>query len=171
MFMNIFKPIPFLLIGFSLVTSAYAGDVKVTVASEVPFSESSSVREAVKTECNLQTKLPQFIAEYANEYGVEVTLEEKPNKKKGSYLWLEITQVHASGGGAWSGPKSVSVAGTLFKEGKQESQFTATRYSTGGFFGAYKGTCSIAGRCVKTLGSDIAKWLKKPKNKAHLGDG
>ena len=160
-----------MLVGLGLVTNAYAGDTKTAIASMVPFSENGSIREAVKAECNLQTKLPQFVAEYAGDYNVEVVLEEKPNKKKGSYLWLEITQVHASGGGAWSGPKSVSVAGKLFKDGKQISQFSATRYSSGGFFGGFKGTCAIAGRCVKTLGRDIAKWLENPKNKAHLGDG
>ncbi len=40
----------------------------------------------------------------------------------------------------------------------------------GGFMGAYKGTCALLGRCTKTLGKDIAEWLKNPVNNATLGD-
>ena len=40
----------------------------------------------------------------------------------------------------------------------------------GGAFGGYKGTCSILGRCIKTLGSDIAKWLANPTMDAKLGN-
>ncbi|NQV86958.1 MAG: hypothetical protein HQ492_07775 [Woeseiaceae bacterium] len=33
-----------------------------------------------------------------------------------------------------------------------------------------KGTCSILGRCVKTLGSDIATWLQNPTMNAMPGN-
>jgi len=144
----------------------------IQLSSSVEFAKGSSVRDAVKKECELTTKLPEFIQTYAKKYDVDLTLSSKKiNKNKGQVLVVEITRVHASAGGAFSGPKSVSVSGKLLKNGKVTATFTGSRYSTGGFFAAYKGTCAIAGRCVKTLGSDIAKWLKKPVSGAHLGDG
>lgn len=154
---------------FCMVGHAHASNIMVNSAT--PFAEGASVREAVKLECQLGTKLPSFIKEFSVKEGVDVELTSNPlDKVKGKALFLEITHVHASGGGAFSGPKSVSVAGKLLENGKVISRFTATRYSGGGMFGGFKGTCSIAGRCVKTLGSDIVKWLKNPVNEAHLGD-
>lgn len=145
----------------------------ILVPDPTPFSENSNVRKRVKDECRLETKLPTFVQSYATKLGVEITLTDQPLsiKSSGKVLLLEITGVVAPGGGAWSGPKTVSVAGKLYDNGKLVGDFTGSRYSTGGVFGGYKGTCSIAGRCVKTLGKDIAEWLRQPSSSAHLGDG
>jgi len=149
--------------------SAVAGDIQV--AATTPFSENGAIREAVKNECQLQTKLPGFVKEFADSYGVDVTLTEKtPSKSKGKVLVLEITGVSGGGGGAWSGAKSVQAKGELFENGKSIGNFTVSRYSGGGMFAAYKGTCSIMGRCVKTMGKDIATWLQHPTKNARLGD-
>jgi hypothetical protein len=103
---------------------------------------------------------------------MEVSLESGTlDTKKGKVLLVEITGVTAPGGGAWSGAKSMSIAGKLYDNGKMIGDFTGMRYSGGGFFGGYKGTCSIIGRCSKTLGKDVATWLKNPTSGAHLGDG
>jgi hypothetical protein len=64
----------------------------------------------------------------------------------------------------------MSVKGELFDKGKQIGSFRATRFSGGGAFGGFKGTCAIIGRCSKTLGSDIAGWLGAPTQNAQLGD-
>ncbi|MDX8389138.1 MAG: hypothetical protein R8M38_01475 [Mariprofundaceae bacterium] len=156
--------------GLTFAFSASAADIMVSAS--IPFAKNASVRDAVRNECQLETKLPHFIQEYAvkNDLNVELT-SDKLNKKRGQTLFVEITHVHASGGGAFSGPKSVSVAGKLFKKGKVVASFTGSRYSSGGMWAGFKGTCSITGRCVKTLGSDIAKWLKNPVDGANLGDG
>ena len=83
---------------------------------------------------------------------------------------MEITEVHAPGGGAFSGPKWMSVKGELYDRGKQIGSFRAKRYSTGGAFGAFKGSCAIIGRCTKAIGQDIAGWLGAPTQNAQLGD-
>jgi hypothetical protein len=85
-------------------------------------------------------------------------------------LELTISQVHAPGGGAFSGAKSMTVKGVLRDNGKEIGSFTATRYSGGGVFGGYKGTCAIVGRCAKAIGKDIAQWLEDPKKGSELGD-
>jgi hypothetical protein len=85
-------------------------------------------------------------------------------------LILEIVSAVGGGGGAWSGPKSVTVKGELREDGKVIGSFTASRFSGGGAWGGFKGTCSIFGRCIKVLGEDIAAWLKKPTMNAALGN-
>ena len=54
--------------------------------------------------------------------------------------------------------------------GKTVSRFRAKRYSTGGAFAGFKGTCSIIGRCARAVGRDIAAWLEDPKDGALLGE-
>ncbi len=169
---NFFKRTTFFIAILSiLTTTAIASAQEVQVPAEVKFSADANVREAVINECNLQTKLPSFIRTYGEKNGIDVVLSDKAlnKKQKGRVLLLEITHVNGAGGGPWSGAKSVDVKGKLYKNGKLIGSFTASRYSGGGMFAAYKGTCSILGRCVKTLGKDIAKWLKNPSKNARLG--
>jgi len=58
----------------------------------------------------------------------------------------------------------------LYKNGKRQAGFTASRVSGGGAFGGFKGSCSVLGRTVKILGSDVSLWLLHPVDGAHLGD-
>ena len=83
---------------------------------------------------------------------------------------MAITEVTAFGGGAWSGAKWMTVKGTLVENDKPIASFRAKRYSTGGAFGGFKGTCSIIGRCTKAIAQIIAEWLKNPVDGARLGD-
>ncbi len=68
-------------------------------------------------------------------------------------------------GGAWSGPKSVTIEGVLWSGGKSAGSFTAERRTTHG-----SGTCGMLERDAKEIGKDIAEWLKAPKAKSLLGD-
>jgi len=147
-----------------LTLPAVAGTVKVK--TPVPYAKSVSVRPQVKEQCKLGEKLASFLAESNS----EVELVEGTLGSSGSVLAMEITEVHASGGGAFSGPKWMTVKGTLKKNGRAVSRFRAKRFSTGGAFAAFKGTCSIIGRCTKALGRDIGAWLQDPKDGALLGD-
>ncbi|MDJ0851026.1 MAG: hypothetical protein QNK04_21860 [Myxococcota bacterium] len=157
-----------LLSAFALASMLFALPVaaaEVKVRSPVPYADGAKVRDAVRQQCELGEKVASFLAESNG----DVKLVESAGRK-GSVLHLEITQVHASGGGVWSGPKWMTVMGTLKKNGKTVSRFRAKRYSTGGVFGGFKGTCSIIGRCARAIGQDIGAWLQNPQDGALLGD-
>lgn len=151
-------------LSLSMTVSAFADTVQIP--SKIPFAEGIDVSEAVRTECQLGDKVSSFIKKFGKK-NVEVSLG---GELSGSYLNAEITNVFAPGGGAWSGPKWLEVSGTLMEGDKNVASFRAKRFSTGGAFGGFKGTCSILGRTTKALGKDIAKWLKSPEDGAALGD-
>ena len=138
------------------------------IQRSIAFASDSGVPAAVEDECALQTKVPDFIKHFGGD-AVEV-VDGALDRKKGRVLQMEITDVHAPGWGAFSGPKWMTVKGELFENGKSIGSFRAKRFSTGGAFGGFKGTCSIIGRCTKAIGQDIASWLRSPTPNAELGD-
>ena len=155
---------------FLLTSLAHAGKKgpAVTISQELEFAEASGASDKVKNECTLETRLPQFIKDYAK--SMDVTLAEVSDTTEGRVLHLEIVDVVGASGGAWSGSKAVTVDGKLTENGEVIGTFVARRYSGGGGFAGMKGTCSILGRCIKALGSDIAKWLAEPTMDARLAD-
>lgn len=144
--------------------SVFAADDTIGIPNTVPFAQGIDVPDAVRNECQLGEKVSSFLQKDAP--NVKVT----DNPNQGRYLDMSITEVFASGGGAWSGPKWMTVTGSLLENGKKVASFRAKRFSTGGAFGGFKGTCAIVGRCTKTIAADIAGWLKNPVDGAQLGD-
>lgn len=164
---------PYLVVFFIACLFAFsmagADQTQVVSTSELAlFADPESVSQAVRNECQLEAKLPQYLEKYAKK--AVVLKPGSVDAGAGRVLVMQITGVQGAGGGAWSGAKSVSVKGELFEDGVKKASFRATRRSGGGAFGGYKGTCSIMGRCVKSLGKDIAQWLQAPTLDARLGD-
>lgn len=152
------------------VVTAKPSGTGTLVIKEMGFKKDAYIREAVKKECNLTGKLTQFIEQNAADQYAQIIVNSTSRSSNTQILSIQIEHVQGGGGGAWSGGKSVLISGSLSKRGKVIGDFKARRYSGGGMFGAYKGTCAILGRCVKTLGRDIAQWLENPTHKAVLGD-
>lgn len=151
------------------LTGLAAGSI--SIAKEAPFAKQLGVPDAVRKECSLTTKVPEYVKEHTDKSYDKVTLANGVSAQTpGQALSLKITNLTGAGGGAWSGPKFVTVEGTLWENGKVKGTFTATRFSSGGAFGGYKGTCAILDRCVKAIGKDVGKWLTSPGMNARLGD-
>jgi hypothetical protein len=150
------------------VVAAQTTGTGTLVIKPIKFAKDAYIREAVKNECQLIEKLGQFIEQNAASQYAEIVSSSR--SRRAQTLYIEIEQVHGSGGGAWSGAKDVLIKGKLTKNGRVLGDFKARRYSGGGMFAAYKGTCAILGRCVRTLGKDVAEWLKNPTRQAVLGD-
>ncbi len=96
--------------------------------------------------------------------GADVQLVGAPNKA-GRVLELAISELHAPGGGLFSGPKWMAVEGKLYEKGKLTGSFRAKRLST-----AVKSTCGTLARISQTIGQDAAASLQAPSMNAELGD-
>ena len=153
------------LIGATLAALLFAGSALagVEVPRTISFAPSAGGGTKAQEECQFQTKVPAAIQEFG---GSDVQLVDKPSKG-GRSLELSITEMHAPGGGPFSGPKWMTVSGKLLDHGKVIGSFRAKRLSTGGFV---RGTCATLGRCAQAIGQDVATWLKAPTMDAELGD-
>ena len=159
-----------LLIALALPLAATAGQT-LTIPKKTEFARGASVPEAVRDECQLPQKVSEFVKEYAGKNFDSVKLVDKVSPQSGGdALTMQIVGVQGVAGGAWSGPKSVTVEGKYYKNGKLAGTFRVVRRSGGGAFGGYKNTCSILGRCTKAIGKDVAEWMKAPGMNAKLGD-
>ena len=139
----------------------------ITIAKSISFAADSGASQEVIDECDMQTRLPEYIKKEGKRK-VDVELSKEPlEDARGKILHLEISNVYAPGGGAYSGSKSVIVMGELKENGEVIASMSGRRHS---MMGMMPGTCSIMKRITKKLGEDIAGWLAEPTMNAELGD-
>ena len=135
------------------------------------FDRNLQVPDAIRADCQLDSKVIDFIESSAGaDFDRIALVDEATSTTAGRTLAVTITGLSGEGGGAWSGPKHLTIAGTLWKDGRVAGTFTAHRVTSGGIGGAYRGTCSLLGRCARALGKDVAAWLRNPTMDAKLGD-
>lgn len=143
----------------------------LTLQKQAPFAKDLAVPEAVRKEGDLENKIPDYVRVNAEGNFDKVALVDSASAgTPGKALAMKITGLMGKGGGAWSGPKQISIEGTLWDSGKIVGTFQAMRFSGGGAFGSYKGTCAILDTCAKEIGQDVSKWLTEPSMNARLGD-
>jgi hypothetical protein len=143
----------------------------VQVPSKVPYAENNDVAGKIKHECRINEQLAEFIVEYADENKVATkTVDATDATMPGRVLVVEITDAVSRGNAFIGHRKATTVRGALYQDGQKIGSFVGERDSMGGAFAGFKGSCSVLGRTVKALGSDIAEWLAKPTDKAQLGD-
>jgi hypothetical protein len=136
-------------------------DPAVLNLSRATFAEHSGVTEAVLGECTLDRQIPEQIARRTP---VTVVLAETPDGGA-RVLHLIVTEIVAPGGGAWSGPKSITLHGDLIEGGAIVASFDDRRTTTRG-----GGTCDMLGYIVAALADDIRPWLAAPTLNASLGE-
>lgn len=157
-----------LAVGAALVLAAApAGAAKVQLASSAAWAPNAQVPEKVRAQCGLETRIPKAIADHSTD--VEL-VSGKTNHAQGRVLEVTIHDVHAPGGGVFSGPKWGNVTGELYENGKLVGSFRARRSTMGGPWGTFMGSCSILDRVSNALGQDIATFLTAPRLDAALGD-
>ncbi|MDH4134418.1 MAG: hypothetical protein OEV31_06480 [Gammaproteobacteria bacterium] len=155
-----------ILLIYALPLAAQAGGGTLTLPDKAPFAKDASVPNSVRAECGLEKKVPELIRDAAHKKFDKVVLAPAVSAKTpGKAMGLTITHVLAPGGGPWSGPKSVTVTGTLWDNGKVAGNFRATRNTTRG-----GGTCGMLERDAKEIAEDITKWLDAPGKDSLLGD-
>ena len=152
-------------------STASAASVKTVYikSSKAAYSADSRIAQNIKQECSLDSKLITFIKEAAQEQGITVNVSDAI-PAGATELKVEITDSVSSGNSYIGHRKFTSIAGSLVESGSTVGTFEAARRSGGGMFAQFKGSCAVLGRTVKTLGSDVATWMKNPSNGAALGD-
>lgn len=144
-----------------LGTAAAAGAEEVQVRSAAGVATISTIPPKVKQECNIQQDLSASVV--ANAPNAKLA-QKKPSS--GLYLDLVITEVHAPGGGLFSGPKWIAARGTLQRGEKKLRSFRVKRISGGPF----TGTCGMLANATNVMGQDIAGWLANENAGSLLGD-
>jgi len=148
-----------LLLGAGLCFAAASSAQPVQVLRELPYAPESGASDAVKQECELDSKIPEALAAVIP----DVKLVDKFGG--GRKLELLIRDVHAPPAGAFSGPKWMTLHGTLKSGSKEIGSFRAKRTTVFG-----KGTCGMLFKCMNAIADDIAEWLKNPTEDARLGN-
>ncbi len=139
----------------------------IYVSSKATYD--GAIAPNIKSECNIDTQVMEHIKIYASKNNINVIIDSNP-KSSDKVLKISIIDAVSSGNAGIGHNKYVTISGKLYKGSKLESSFKASRRSGGGYFGGYKGSCSVLGSCAKTLGKDTAGWLVNPVNNAKLGD-
>jgi hypothetical protein len=129
----------------------------------------------VRSECQLETKLPQYLAERGRKHFDNVVLADNIGpSSKGRTLSIKILHVLGAGGGVYSGPKSMTIDGVLRENGKVAGTFTASEHffvrPQPGTIYIGSGTCKMLDKVSKKLAVDVMRWMEKPTMNAKLGD-
>ena len=132
------------------LASAESGGGTIRVLDDTPLSPVADIPADVRKECGeLGDDMPKAIARTNR----RVTLVKTPHElteKSGKYLSVEITQVRAKQAGALTGPKRLTVRGSLVDNGKEIADFQGERGAV-----AAAGTCSTLEKAEKELGGAI----------------
>lgn len=145
---------------------ACASGPLLTIPIQVPIQEGTKVTDAVLAECEIERVLAKQIAREAKgPYGKVTMKQTVSGETPGHALEVRITQIHAPGGGKWSGPKILSAEGTLYIDGRVAGTFVAKRKTRHG-----RHTCRMLHNNAEEIAEDIAEWLKNPTMNARLGD-
>lgn len=133
---------------------------------EVPvtYHPQAGVVATVKDECQIETMLANRVGAMMvklNKTGTGTTPAgvEVPDS---ALLRLQITHVLGVGGGAWTGPKAITLSAELLENGKVVRQTKINRWSVGGVWGAFKGTCTILDRSAIAISKDLYRWVRNP---------
>lgn len=157
----------FLLIALCLAsTSVFAGERRqVLLETPVTYAAGAGVVERVKDECHIDDMLTRHVGEALrrlNRTG-EGTIEANGVAGDAEILKLQITYVMGVGGGAWTGPKAISLSADLIDNGQVVRHTKFKRWSVGGMWGAFKGTCSILDRTAVVISKDLSRWVHNPR--------
>jgi len=89
----------------------------------------------------------------------KIDIEKYPGRR----LVLRINNMHASGGGAMSGPKFLNISGELWDGTSKVATFTFNKWTLAGIT-----TCRAVDSLVDAAAYTIADWLRMPTIDAKL---
>ena len=127
----------------------------------------AEVAEGTKRNCKIEDMLasrigPMLGSLYKIDNGTVAAGTDSAGDK---VLRVQISHVLGVGGGAWSGPKAITVLAELIDGGKVTHTTKINQWTTGGMFGGFKGTCDILERSANAITKDLNKWVQNPLTK------
>lgn len=141
------------------LTGAQAAE-RLLVQVPAMLDPGAPIARNVRSECNVEGLVGnQVFAQVAKRWPGTETVAPKAPVGGAKVLRVTLLSVMGTGGGAWSGAKSISVRADLQQNGKTLQTTVLNRQSGGGFWGGTMGTCAIMERIAVTLGNDVAGWM------------
>lgn len=137
----------------------------MTIAHTAPYEPGIEVRRAIRKECDLERRVAHEIA--AETRGWFSAINRAPVANANSPgLALDLKIINVEGGpGAARGNKTLTVAGTLYEDGKVAGSFTATRRTKHG-----RHACRMFWENIEEIAEDVSRWMAAPRLNAYLGD-
>ncbi len=161
-------PMKKLSLAWSLATLAVAS-AQAATRLEVPitYMANAEVAEGTKRDCKIEEMLSSRIGPMLGKlYKIDNgTVDTGTDPAGDKVLRVQISHVLGVGGGAWSGPKAITVQAELLDGGKVTHTTKINQWTTGGAFGGFKGTCEILERSANAITKDLNKWVQNPATK------
>ncbi len=140
-------------LGATVATPALAQTDVITIPSIIPYASEQVGNEAIRSECDWNQQLSRDIVNLSN--GVVAATNKNLGEIEGRTLAITVTDVHAVGGGIWSGPKWGKLHGELSHKGKVLASFDMERR---GINTPYS-VCATLSNIARALSKDIVKWI------------
>ncbi len=136
---------------------------------EVPitYMPTAEVAEGTKRDCKIESMLSSRIGPMLGKlYKTEAsTVNVGADAAGDKVLRVQISHVLGVGGGAWSGPKAITVLAELLEGDKVIYYTKINEWTTGGVFGGFKGTCEILERSANAITKRLNEWVQNPSTK------
>lgn len=158
---------PLVLIGLLACGTCASAAGKILLETPVNYRAGAGVIDRVKEECQIGDLLVRRVGAVLQNLNnsADNTIAAGAAADGNTVLRLQITNAMGAGGGSWSGPKSLSVSAELLENGKVLRQTHINRWTNGGVFGGFKGTCSMFDRAAGAIGKDLGRWVRDPAYK------
>lgn len=137
----------------------------ITIAYTTPYESGIEVRRAIRKECDLERRVAHEVASAIG--GQFSAMKRAPVVGAATPgLALDMKIINVEGGvGAARGNKTLTVAGTLYEDGKVAGSFTATRRTRHG-----RHACRMLWENIDEIAEDVSQWMLSPTLDAYLGD-
>ncbi|MDP6977431.1 MAG: hypothetical protein QF570_02380 [Myxococcota bacterium] len=158
------------LVACSLAGTAWAEN-EVSIATLIPFADKAEIRDSIREECGLGSKLSKALVRRAAKK--EVTLARVGNFEEqadtGRSLELRITDAIQTGAGFFPA-HSITIDGVLKQDGRIVGTMEGTRVAQASLIPFRRGECAILGEAIRLLAKDVIRWVKQPRLEARLGE-
>ena len=145
------------LLGIAFVQPVLAAEA-ITIKADIPYANDSIGNEAIRKECNWTRQLSENIVNLSQ--GKVVATDADFETSAGKKLAITVTDVHAIGGGGWTGPKWARLAGELSNNGKVIANFDINRRAIATPYSA----CDTLTNIARALSKDVVKWINNNQN-------